>query len=165
MLTHTLDKLFNVCRASIAQIPPSKVFLMNSIKCRSCSLSNFPDDVECRRCGTPLFETNVSKPAKQSSPRSFSIFPWLFVAIAIGFGYYFFYGVQDNVDKVNSSEAKRLAEQKKDPTAGLSRTQIEKHRTGAYSNAMVNNPSFQAQRKHDDETQKVMQAVSNSSPR
>ena len=136
---------------------------MNSIKCRNCGLSNFSTDTECRRCGNSLFESATQKRADKP-PRRFSIFPWIFIAIAIGVGYYFYTGVQENVGQINASEANRLAEQKKDPTAGLSRTQYEKHRTGTYSNAMVNNPSFQAQRKHDEDTQKVMQAVSNSNP-
>ena len=134
---------------------------MNSIKCRSCKLSNFPDDVECRRCGAPLYETNVVK-SKQKAPSSFSIYPYLLLAIAIGIGYYFFYGVQDNVSKVNASEAKRLAEQKQDPTAGLSRKEVEKQRTTAIGNAIATNPSLQAHQSHVDETKKLMESGSNS---
>jgi hypothetical protein len=138
---------------------------MNSIKCKSCKLSNFPDDVECRRCGQPLYETNVGKPAKQKAPSSFSIFPWLFLVIAGGIVYYFFFGVQENVGKVNVNEAKRLAEQKNDPTAGLTRKEFEKQRTTAIGNAISTNPSLQAHQSHVDETKKLMESTSNSNSR
>jgi len=137
---------------------------MNAIKCRSCKLSNFPEDVECRRCGNPLFETNVVK-SKQKAPSSFSIYPYLLIAIAVGIGYYFFYGVQDNVGKVNASEAKRIAEQRQDPTAGLTRKEVEKQRTTAVGNAIATTPSLQAHQNHVDETKKLMESTSNSNSR
>jgi len=133
---------------------------MNSIKCRNCGLNNFSTEFECRRC-KQIFNENAGSSTK-GSKSGISIYPLIFLAIVGGAGYYFYSGAQENVQQINANEVNRLAEQKNDPTTGLSRTQYDKHRSGQYGNALKNNPSFEAQRKQAEETQKVMQAVSNS---
>ncbi len=138
---------------------------MSSVKCKNCSLINFSSEETCRRCGEPIGGSAVAKAKGEPRRGGFSIYSLIFVVIAAAIGYYAYFGIQSNVVQINSNEANRVAQQKNDPTAGMSRTQYEKHRTGTYGNAMSNNPSFQAKRKQEGETQKVMQAVSNSNPR
>ncbi len=155
---------FKVGADLAAQIPPIEVPSMSSVKCKNCSLINFSSEETCRRCGEP-FANAAGKKQQDGKKGGFSIYSLVFVVIAAAIGYYAYFGIQSNVVQINSNEANRVAQQKKDPTAGMSRTQYEKHRTGTYGNAMSNNPSFQAKRKQEEETQKVMQAVSNSNPR
>lgn len=135
---------------------------MNSIKCLRCNLSNFPEAFVCRRCGVSLSGQNVQSPAKPTASTRISIFPILFLAIAGAIGYYFFYGVNDNVGKINANEANRVAAQKSDPDAGLSRTEYDKKRTDSYANVIANSPSLQAQKKHDEETKKAISEASST---
>lgn len=136
---------------------------MNSIKCRNCGLNNFSTESECRRCKQTFIQ--AAGRSNTGSKRGIPIYPLIFLAIVGGAGYYFYSGVDQNVQQINANEANRLAEQKNDPTTGLSRTQYDKHRSGQYGNAIKSNPSFEAQRKQAEETQKAMQAVSNSQTR
>lgn len=134
---------------------------MNSIKCAKCRLANFATEEACRRCGAPLVQHANQTTRTGKPPRGFSLAPVALIAIVVGFLYYAYYGMQDSVNKINANEANRVAAQAIDKTAGLSRTEYDKQRSGQYGNAIKNNPSFEAQKKHNEETQKTMQAASN----
>lgn len=138
-------------------IPPKEVNAMNSIKCPNCSLTNFATDDACRRCGTPFLQDAQNAKRTRQFPFAFVIL----IAIIGSFLYYAYYGMQDSVSKINANDANRVAGQANDKTAGLSRTEYDKQRSGQYGNAIKNNPSFEAQKKHNEETQKMMQAASN----
>jgi|SRR5687768_11049441 len=145
-------------------IPPSEVIApMNSIKCKNCGLNNFASETECGRCGYS-FVRSASEKKRDKTPRSFSLMTPLMIALAAGAVYYFYTGVQSSVDEVNANEAKRAASQpaERPATPGLSRTQYDQQRSGHYGNAVANSASLQAHQKHIDETQKIMQQVSNS---
>jgi len=130
---------------------------MNSIKCPKCSLSNFATEEACRRCGTPFVQNiGADKPR-----RRFSLAPLVLIAIVGGFLYYAYFGIRDSVSKINANDANRVAAQANDKTAGLSRTEYDKQRSGRYGNAIKNNQSFEAQKKRNEETQRMMQAASN----
>src|SRR5262245_49939152 len=106
---------------------------MSSNKCKNCGLTNFAYDDACRRCGSPF----VPKPkTKQRRPRRFSFSSLLIVGFVAGFAYYSYYGLQQSADDVYASEKKRVEEQKKDKTAGLSRSQYEKQRSQTYGSAI-----------------------------
>src|SRR5215203_2553172 len=96
---------------------------MNSIKCKNCGLSNFPMDVECRRCGYSFLKTPKTK--KEKTPSRFSLSSLLMIAVVVGLVYYFYSGTQDSVAKVKAEDEKRVASQpaEKHVTPGLSRTQ------------------------------------------
>ncbi len=123
---------------------------MNSIKCKNCQLSNFPTDIECRRCG---YSFASPKGAQSKSPRQFSVWPLLMIALVAGLVYYFYSGVPETTKAVNANSQ---------PTPGLSRIQADQQRAAYVGNAFVNSASLNAHQKHIDETQKVMQQVSNS---
>lgn len=132
---------------------------MSSNKCKNCGLINFAYDDVCRRCGSYF----APKPkAKQRKPRRFSISSLLIVAFVAGFAYYSYYGLQQSADDVYASEKKRVEEQKKDKTAGLSRSQYEKQRTQTFGSAVQSSNSFAAHNEHIEQTQQAMQAVSNA---
>jgi hypothetical protein len=122
-------------------------------------LTNFAYDEACRRCGT-LF---LQKPkSKAKTPRRFSFGSLLIVAFAAGFAYYLYQGMQKSADDVYADELKRIEEQKKDKTAGLSRSEYEKQRTGTYFQAVKSSNSLSAHDEHIAETQKAMEAASNA---
>ena len=130
---------------------------MSSKKCKHCGLPNFPHEDACQRCGE-LFMRNKGRGPR---PR-FSFGSLLIVACVGGFAYYAYYGLQKSADDVYAGEAKRLAEQKKDKTAGLSRSEYEKQRTGTFGSAVKSSNSLSAHNEHIAETQKAMEAASNA---
>ena len=131
---------------------------MSSIKCKNCNLANFQYDDACRRCGTPF----LKKKSKGRRPRRFSFGSLLIVAFAGGFAYYAYYGLQKSADDVYAGEMKRIEQQKQDRTAGLSRTEYEKQRTGTFASAIKNSNGLAAHDERLAETQKAMQAATNA---
>lgn len=132
---------------------------MSSNKCKNCGLTNFAYDDACRRCGRPF----APRPkTKQRRPRRFSVSSFLIVAFVAGFAYYSYYGLQQSADDVYASEKKRLEEQKKDKTAGLSRSEYEKQRSQTYGSAIQSSNSFAAHNEHIQQTQQAMQTVANA---
>ena len=130
---------------------------MSSIKCKNCGLKNFAYEEACRRCGE-LF----SKKSKVRRPRRFSLGSLLIVAFAGGFAYYAYYGMQKSADDVYAGEMKRIETQKTDKTAGLSRSEYQKQRTGTFGSAIKSSNSFSAHNEHIAETQRAMEAASNT---
>ena len=132
---------------------------MSSNKCKNCGLTNFAYDDTCRRCGSPF----APKPkTKQRKPRRFSFSSLLIVVFVAGFAYYAYYGLQQSADDVYASEKKRIEEQKKDKTAGLSRSEFEKQRSGTYGTAVQGSNSFAAHNERIQQTQKAMQTAANA---
>ena len=133
---------------------------MSSIRCKNCGLTNFAHEDTCRRCRSSLVrQTNKSK---QKRPRRFSIWSFVIIAVVAGFAYYAYYGVQKSADEVYANEMKRIEQQKTDKTAGLSRSEYEKQRTGTYGSAIQNSNSLAAHTQHVKDTEKLMQTASNS---
>ena len=130
---------------------------MNSIKCKNCGLSNFAYEESCRRCGERFVLIRKSK-----RPGRFSLSSLIMLAFVGGSAYYVYYGLQKSADEVYASETKRVEQQKKDKFAGLSRTEYDRKRAGAYGTAIQNNNSFAAHGQHIQDTQKAMQAASNA---
>lgn len=134
---------------------------MSSIKCRKCNLNNFSTDVECQRCGSPLSERSR---AEKRSSSGFSIYPLIFLAIAGGIAYYTYSGVRENVSQINANEANRVAAQANQQGQGLSRTEYDRQRAGQYGNAVKDSPALAESQRRNEERQKIMEQVSNSSP-
>jgi hypothetical protein len=133
---------------------------MSSIKCKNCGLANFPHEDACRRCRGSLIRQNNK--TKTRTPRRFSLSGLVIVAFVAGFAYYAYYGLQKEADEIYANEMKRLEQQKTDKTAGLSRSEYEKHRTGAYGTAIQNSNSFAAHGQHIKDTEKLMQTTANA---
>jgi hypothetical protein len=131
---------------------------MSSIKCKNCGLTNFAYDDACRRCGN-LF---LKKKAAGRRPRRISFGSLLIVAFVGGFAYYAYYGMQKSADDIYAGEMKRIETQKQDKTAGLSRSEYQKQRTGTFASAIKESNSLSTHNEHIAETQKAMEAVSNS---
>jgi hypothetical protein len=138
---------------------------MNSIKCKKCGLSNFASEVECRRCRT-LFADAATKRRIEKKPRRFGVLSIAFFVLVAGILYYAYNGVQNSMNEINSSETNRIATQPlQQQTPGLSRTEYDRQRAAQVGNSLKENPSFAAQKQHNEETQKLMQSVSNSQPK
>jgi uncharacterized protein HemX len=134
---------------------------MNSLKCSNCGLTNFPDVFDCRRCGESLFSTRQEK-KRISTPRWLSVWSLLVIAGAVGIVYYFYHGVQVSMQEMEREEQQRIAAQPKPRSNNLSRSEAEKQRAGSYGSAVSNSQSLKDHQKHIDETQKIMNQVSNS---
>ena len=133
---------------------------MSSTKCNNCGLPNFPEEYTCRRCGSSLIrQANKSKARR---PRRFSISGLVIIAFVAGFAYYAYYGLQKEADEIYANEMKRVEQQKADKTAGLSRSEYEKHRSGSYGTSIQNSNSLAAHGQHIKETEKLMQTAANA---
>ena len=131
---------------------------MNSIKCKNCGLTNFPTDVECRRCGRPF----KGPKAEGSAPRRFSIVTLvLFAALAVA-SYYIFTGMQKSVSEVNANEANRVASQPPQPDAGLSRTEQDRRRAQRVGNAVNISPGLTEHQNRTKETEKMVEQLANA---
>src|SRR5687768_219578 len=138
---------------------------MNSIKCRSCSLSNFATDAECRRCGRPLHFQQV-KGSGSGSPRRYSIVSLLILAVIVVGIYYMFSGVKDSVGQVGANDANRVAvEAERQRAVGLSRAEEDRQRAQRVGNFVNISPALAEHNKKTEERQKMIEQASNSSPR
>ena len=135
---------------------------MNSIKCKSCGLTNFPSDIECRRCGNALLVPAKSK--REKGPRSFSLSSLLLLALVGGVAYYFYTGTQGSIEQINANEAKRVASQpaERPMTPGLSRTEYDRRKANTYGDAVKNSPGLNAHQQRVNQTEKAVQELSNS---
>jgi hypothetical protein len=86
----------------------------------------------------------------------------LIIAFVGGFSYYAYYGLQKSADDIYAGEAQRLAQQKNDKSAGLSRSEYQKQKTETFGSAVKNSNSFAAHNEHIAETEKAMQAAANA---
>lgn len=136
-------------------------FPMNSIKCKNCGLKNFSSDEECRRCGFSFLTPAKSK--REKTPRSFSLWSVVMVALAGGLAYYVFVGTEKSVEHINANDAKRVASQPGErPVApGLSRSEYDRQKSMTYGQAVKNSSSLSAHQQHIDQTEKTMQQISN----
>ena len=134
---------------------------MKSIKCKNCGLNNFPTDVECRRCGFSFL--NASKPKKEKAPRRYSLGTLLMVTIVGALAYYVFTGTEDSIKKVTAEETNRADSKPAErPLApGLSRSEYDRQKTQTYSEAVRNSQSLADHNKHIQQTEKVMQDITN----
>ena len=134
---------------------------MNSIKCKSCGLTNFPTDTECRRCGNSFLKSQKAK--KEKTPTRFSVWSLLLIALFAALGYYVYTGTLTSMDKVNTTEAKRAASQPAErPMApGLSRSEYDRQKSQTYGDAVRGSQSLSDHNKHIQQTEKTMQQISN----
>jgi hypothetical protein len=134
---------------------------MNSIKCKNCGLSNFPTDLECRRCGFSFSKT--LKPTKEKTPSSFSIWSLLPLLVIGAVAYYFYAGTAESIDKVNANEANRVASQPADRPLlpGASRTEYDRQKSQSYADAVRGSKSLADHNKRVQESEKAMQQISN----
>jgi hypothetical protein len=86
------------------------------------------------------------------------------VALLGGLAYYFYSGTQSSIQKVNADDVKRAASQpaERPVTPGLSRTQYDQQKAGTYGDAVKNSSSLSAHQQHINDSQKMMQQISNN---
>ena len=133
---------------------------MSSIKCKSCGLTNFASEAECRRCGNPFFQSSQ----RDKPPRRFSLVSLLiFVAVAVGL-FYVFIGMRQSVGEVTATDANRVASQPaQQGLSGESRTTLDRQRANHIGNVMNVSPSLDAHQKRVEDSQKMMEQITNSS--
>ena len=125
-------------------------------------MSNFANEADCRRCQNPLADA-VTNRRREKRPRRFGVLSIAAFAFVVWVLYYAYNGVQDSIVQINSSETNRIASQPlPQQSLGLSRTEYNRQRAGQVGNSLKDNPSFAAQKQHNEDTQKMMQAVSNT---
>ena len=137
---------------------------MSSNKCKYCGLTNFPDAFSCKRCGMHLgYSPKNAK--RRRGPSKYSIVSLLIFAGLMILAYYMVGGFEQSMERIDASEANRMATQPKQQDAGLSRTQYDQKRAGTYGTAVQNSNSFAENQKHNDEIQKAMNASQGSTQR
>ena len=134
---------------------------MNSLKCSNCGLTNFPDVFDCRRCGESLFSTRQQKKRTQT-PRWLSVWSLLMIALVLGVVYYFYQGVQREMEEIDVNEAQRMSKQPKERplTSGQSRAEYDRQRAAESGNAVTNSQGLKTAQRHNAVTQAAMQQVS-----
>lgn len=133
---------------------------MNPMKCKNCGLTNFPGEMYCRRCTGPLWAGAPLK--KEKRPRRFSIISLaIYTALAFG-GYQLYQGAMTSIREVNNNDAYRVGVRpvQRAQSPGLSRMEQDRRRASQFSNDLKDNPSFQAKRKQEEETQKAIKQAS-----
>ncbi len=127
---------------------------MSSVRCKHCGLSNFPHEDECTRCGNWL-----SKPKKHDKPpRRFSFFSLIAFAVVGVIVYYAFSDFQKSMDQINKNEAERIATEAKDNPNRLSKSEYERQRAAQFGSAVKNSNNLSEAQKHNNETQKALNA-------
>jgi len=127
---------------------------MSSVRCKHCGLANFPHEDECTRCGNWL-----SKPKKKDKPpRRFSLFSLIAFAVVSVIVYYAFGDFQKSMEEINKNEAQRLAVEAKDNPNRSSRSENERQRASQFSKAVANNSDLSEAKKHNDQTQRALNA-------
>lgn len=133
---------------------------MKSLRCPSCGLVNFETAAECRRCKR-VFGTTVGKHANRT-PRRFSLFSIAAIALA-GYAVYYLYGNSDRVAGGPPPTAAGPVINTPTPLpVGLTRSEQDRARAKNFKNAVADSPALNEHKKHIEETQKTMQALSNS---
>ena len=135
---------------------------MNSIKCRKCGLANFVSDPQCRRCSAQLYTGTPLK--KEKRPRRFSVISLaVYAALAYG-GFHLYQEAMASIKDVTRNDAIRAGSQvpQRSQQAGFSRAEQDRQRASQFGNNLKDNPSFQAKRKQEEETQKAMQQASDA---
>lgn len=86
------------------------------------------------------------------------------IAFVAGLVYYFYHGVQVQMQEIDLDEVKRTQSQPKErpATPGLSRSQYDRQRAGTYGDAVKNSPGLGAHNQHIKDTEKAIQQASNS---
>lgn len=133
---------------------------MNSIKCKSCGLSNFSSEKACRRCGNGFHDLPISKATPASSARSY--LPIVLVLGVLAAGYYFYTGSDKAVTQAEAPVGKQPAIKTPEPSQGLTRMEHDRQRAANVGDAIKQNPGLEAQKKQQEETQRIMQQVANS---
>lgn len=137
---------------------PEVMSFMNSLKCINCGLTNFPDVFDCRRCGESLFSGRQQK-ARTQTPRWLSVWSLLMIALVLGVVYYFYQGVQREMDEIDANEAQRIATQPKQQP-GFPRSQSDRQRAGQVGDAVKNSAALNTAQRHNLENEAAMQQVS-----
>ncbi len=136
---------------------------MKSIKCKNCGLSNFELDAECRRCGHWLSHSaNVSAAPATKRPGRFSLASLLVYVLVAAGGYYLYISMQRSIMDVNAADAYRVGTQppQRAQPAGLSRNEQDRQHANQVGKTIKENPSSVEQRKHNEETQELIQEAS-----
>jgi hypothetical protein len=130
--------------------------------CKNCGLSNFDSDAACRRCGSGLTGKQTPKNKDGKRPPMFSLASlFVYAALVLG-GYLLYTSLQRSIADVDNNEAFRVGTQtpQKSPQPGLSRNEPDRQHANGVGAAIKENPNLTAQKQHNDDTQKIMEAAS-----
>jgi len=130
----------------------TEVMKMNSIRCKQCGLSNFPDASSCKRCGSSLWK---AKPNSSQNRHVFSILSLLIFAIVAAIVYYAVGGFERSMDGINAEEANRSAANAKDNPNGLSRSEYDRQRASQFSTAIRNSNNLSEAQRHNQDIENL----------
>ena len=86
---------------------------------------------------------------------------FVYAALILG-GYLLYTSLQRSIADVDNNEAFRVGTQapQKSPQPGLSRNEADRQHANGVGAAIKENPNLTAQKQHNDDTQKIMEAAS-----
>ena len=138
---------------------------MNSIQCANCRLSNFSTDLECRRCGKLLYRPTDRVISEKPPRRNAFISLLIFTALAAG-GYYIYAGMKTSVNKVGSTDTKRVKAQPANrPDAGLSRAEADRQQSNRVANFVGASAGLNAHSNRTRQTEQAIDQLTNSNQR
>ncbi len=123
---------------------------------------NHASEAFCRRCHLEL-NVKRSRPVvspKDAAKRSSPIWSLLALTLVGAAVWYIYTGMEKSVAQVQANDAKRVANQAKDPSAGLTRTQYDQQRAGQYGNAIQSSQGLNASQAHTNEINQLMNRTS-----
>jgi hypothetical protein len=106
---------------------------------------------------------SAPKPKKEKPPRRYSFGTLLMVTIVGALAYYVFTGTEESIHNVTFEETNRAASKPAErPLApGLSRSEYDRQKSQTYGDAVRNSQSLEDHNKHIQQTEKVMQQITN----
>lgn len=138
---------------------------MNSIRCSNCGLTNFASEEQCKRCGGFL-GFNESPVAKETNgmPVRFSLAK-LIVIPALAFGGYYIYSNYlsgPTSPKPRMQNASNISDVR---PSQQTLSDIDRQKTQRIANAVGVAPGLNAHDQRTKETDRIMNAVSNTAPK
>jgi hypothetical protein len=138
---------------------------MNSVKCPNCRLPNFSTDLECRRCGKLLYRP-TDRVISEKPPRRNALISLLIFTALAGGGYYIYTGMKASLNRVSSTDTKRVAAQPvNQPEAGLSRTEADRQKSQRVANFVGASSGLNAHSNRTQQTQQTIDQLTNSNQR
>lgn len=132
---------------------------MYASKCQKCGLVDAGSDTRCRRCGYDFaLQTLPRYSGPREAARRFSLWPFIGLAVVVGFLMYIYSGVEKESRAIQSRESNRQPSMSREP-AGLSRSEHDNRRAGQYKNAIQSAPALAEAQKRNEESRKLMQSA------
>lgn len=134
---------------------------MNSVKCKTCGLTNFASENNCKRCGGELVISRHASTGSTCRTNGLPLGKLGFFAVLAVAGYFFYstYFVSSSDPAEQISNSTRLSDLKTSPET---RAELDRQRSQRIANAVGAAPGLNAHESRTRETDRLMNQISNS---